>query len=85
MDRAESQAAAIPQPPGEITLPASDYFKTVSQNLGLFTFVIDVVITGDLAAHVARQALDGQELDDKIDPATLALKKPGPRTRHLRK
>jgi hypothetical protein len=71
--------------PERVTSPADEYFQTSSRNLGLLSFVIDTVLTGDFAAHIARQALDGKKIDEEIDPTILARKEPGPRTRQLRK
>jgi hypothetical protein len=71
--------------PKKVSSSAEKYFQTSVRNLGLFHFVIDTVISGDFASHIARQALNGQEIDKDIDPATLAKKEPGPRTLQLRK
>lgn len=84
MDNTASEESVIQKPPEKVTSPAADYFQTSFRNLSLFHFVIDTVLSGDFAAHIARQALDGQELDKEIDPATLARKEPRPRTRQLR-
>ena len=85
MKDTDASAKVPPGPPERVTGPASDYFKTSYRNLGLFSFVIDTVLTGDYVVHIASRALDGKELDKQIDPADLAKKEPGPRTKQLRK
>src|SRR4030067_1814291 len=85
MDNTASKESAVSKSPEKATSPAADYLQASFRNLGLFHLVIDIVLSGDFAAHLARRALDGQELDMEIDPATLAHKEPGPRTRKLRK
>jgi hypothetical protein len=53
--------------------------------MGLFTFVIEIVLHQDYAAHVARAALDNEDIPSDITPGELAEKTPGEATKVLRR
>lgn len=85
MNNKVSKESKIPNPPKKVTTSADGYFQTSFRNLDLFHLVTDAVIYVDFAAHVTRQTLNRQKIDKKINPAILARKEPGLRTRQLRK
>jgi hypothetical protein len=85
MTRESPKEMILPSFPEKVTSPAERYFQTSSRNLELFGFIIVTVLSGDYASYIARQALDGHDIDKEIDPAILASSKPGPQTRQLRK
>ena len=64
--------------------PGKQYFDSTFQTINLFNFVIDLVLKSDYAAHMARCALDDNELPKDMSPGDLAVKSPGPRTKMLR-
>ncbi len=71
-------------PPESGTSALVDYFWASACDRHLFQFVIGVVLRGDFVAHIARQALDGQEDYKNQTPEELARTKPGPATKALR-
>jgi hypothetical protein len=70
--------------PEKVTLPAADFFQTSFQNLGLFHFVIDTVLSIDFVSHIAERALKGQNLGKNNTPERLVKNEPGLRTYQLR-
>ena len=54
-------------------------------SLGLFTFILDSVMSSDYVSAVAKQALEGPENLKIESPGELASISPGPRTKHIRK
>jgi hypothetical protein len=70
--------------PSFCTHPGAKYFNSTFQTLELFSFVIDVVLCSDYAAHVAKCVLDGGNFPKDLSPGDLAAKTPGPQTKRLR-
>ena len=83
MDKKNKQQ--IIQPPSTGTIVLTDYFWSQSCDFKLFNFVIDTVLTGDYAAHIAYHALAGSQEYKLTNPKNLAKSNPGSRTVALRK
>ena len=80
-----SMPSELPRAPVRGTTAAEAYFRANRADLGLFYFILDTVLASDWVAHVARQALDGNENIKDHDPTQLAQDNPGPRTKFLRR
>jgi len=75
----------MPTVPRDGTAAARTYFRAAASDLGLFHFLIDVVLRGDYNAFVANLALEGSDEYKTTDPSQLAKTDPGPMTKFLRK
>jgi len=72
-------------PPPEVGTEALlEYCWANTCDLRLFNFVIDLALQGDYVAHIARQALDGNEDYKAQTPVDLAKINPGSATKALR-
>lgn len=77
--------------PRLLTTSAHDYFAAGLSDRRLFHFIIDTVLVGDYAVHIAETALAGIDKKDRKDPpqklsspTELARVSPGSRTKRLR-
>jgi hypothetical protein len=83
-----TQASTDSEPllvPANGTEAARAYFEASRADINLFNFIIDTVLVGDYAVHIARQALKLEGKVESVDPTDLARMNPGVRTRFLRK
>lgn len=73
-------------PLDEGSRPYLEYVWSGRRDRRLFFFVVDAALRGDYMAHIARTALEGGTYETGPEAhASLASKKPGPRTKALRR
>jgi hypothetical protein len=73
------------RPPKEATRACRGYFEDANGTIVFLHFVISVAPNTDYVSHIARRALEGHDLPEERDPASLAVKSPGPATLELRR
>lgn len=71
-------------PPEVGTRAALSYFWSNTCDLRLLGFLTHTTISGDFIHRIARDALEGKNDYQKLDPSKLARSNPGPRTQELR-